>query len=128
SLFNEEGLQGREEGMEIARVMNAVVKRLDTTRPTTGGQNKGHLTDDGKANPENAAHVLDVVGINYQTDLYDKIRASYPDKPIVSTEDTSQVMTRGEYTTDWSKVVGSYDDVFAGWAATSNARNSWEAI
>lgn len=128
SLFNEEGLQGREEGMEIARVMNAVVKRLDTTRPTTGGQNKGHLTDDGKANPENAAHVLDVVGINYQTDLYDKIRAAYPDKPIVSTEDTSQVMTRGEYTTDWSKVVGSYDDVFAGWAATSNARNSWEAI
>ena len=128
SLFNEEGLEVNEEGMEMARVMNAVVKRLDCTRPTTGGQNKGQLGSDGKANPRNAAQVLEVVGINYQTDLYDKIRAAYPDKPIVSTEDTSQIMTRGEYTTNWSSIVGSYDDVFPGWAATSNARNSWEAI
>ncbi len=128
SLFNEEGLQVNEEGMEIARVMNAVVKQLDTTRPTTGAQNKGQLGPDGKVNPNNAAHGVDVVGINYQTDEYDKIRAAYPDKPIVSTEDTSQVMTRGEYASDWKKVVASYDDVYPGWAATSSARNSWEAI
>ena len=128
SLFNEEGLEVNEEGMEIARTMNAVVKQLDTTRPTTGAQNRGQLGWDGKANPNNAAQVLDVVGINYQTDEYAKIRAAYPDKPIVSTEDTSQVMTRGEYATDWSKVVGSFDDVFPGWSATSSARNSWEAI
>lgn len=128
SLFNEEGLEVNEEGMEIARVMNAVVKQLDTTRPTTGAQNKGQLGPDGKANPQNAAQSLDVVGINYQAGDYDRIRAAYPDKPIVSTEDTSQVMTRGEYSTDWSKVVASYDDVFPGWAATSSARNAWEAI
>ena len=128
SLFNEEGLEVNEEGMEIARVMNAVVKQLDTTRPTTGAQNKGQLGPDGKANPKNAAHSLDVVGINYQADDYDRIRAAYPDKPIVSSEDTSQVMTRGEYTSDWAKVVASYDDVFPGWAATSTARNAWEAI
>jgi beta-galactosidase len=128
SLFNEEGLEVNEEGMEITRVMNTVVKQLDTTRPTTGAQNKGQLGSDGKVNPKNAAQTMDVVGINYQTDEYDKIRATYPDKPIVSAEDTSQVMTRGEYTTDWKKVVGSYDDVYPGWSATSNARNSWEAI
>lgn len=128
SLFNEEGLEINEEGMEIARTMNAVVKQLDPTRPTTGAQNKGQLNADGTVNPTNAAHVLDVVGINYQTDLYDRIRAAYPDKPIVSTEDTSQIMTRGEYTTDWKQVVASYDDVYPGWAATSSARNSWEAI
>jgi beta-galactosidase len=128
SLFNEEGLEVNEEGMEITRVMNAVVKQLDTTRPTTGAQNKGQLGSDGKVNPQNAAHTMDVVGINYQTDEYDQIRAAYPDKPIVSAEDTSQIMTRGEYNTDWKKVVGSYDDVYPGWSATSNARNSWEAI
>jgi len=128
SLFNEEGLEVNEEGMEIARVMDAVVKQLDATRPTTGAQNQGQLGPDGKANPKNAAHSLDVVGINYQTDDYDRIRAAYPDKPIVSSEDTSQVMTRGEYTSDWAKVVASYDDVYPGWAATSSARNSWEAI
>ena len=37
-------------------------------------------------------------------------------------------MTRGEYATNWSTVVGSYDDVYPGWAATSSARNSWAAI
>jgi beta-galactosidase len=129
SLFNEEGLERFEEGMEIARHMNAAVKRLDVTRPTTGGQDKGQVDADGHANPKNAAHLLDVLGINYQVDLYDKIRAAYPDRPIVSTEDTSQVMTRGEYANDPSKcIVGSYDDVFWGWAITSSARKAWSAI
>lgn len=128
SLFNEEGLEVNEEGMEITRAMNALVKQLDTTRPTTGAQNKGQLGRDGKANPKNAAQTMDVVGINYQAYDYDKIRAAYPGKPMLSTEDTSQIMTRGEYATDWSKVVGSYDDVWPGWDKHSSARNSWEAI
>jgi beta-galactosidase len=129
SLFNEEALEVNEEGMEMTRTMNALVKRFDTTRPTTGGQNKGQLGRDGKANPKNAAWTMDVVGINYQVADYDKIRAAYPDKPMLSTEDTSQVMTRGEYATDRSKnVVASYDDVFRGWDKFSSARNSWEEI
>jgi beta-galactosidase len=129
SLFNEEALEINEEGMEMTRAMNAVVKRLDTTRPTTGAQNKGQLTQDGKANPKNAAWTMDVVGINYQASDYDKIRAAYPDKPMISTEDTSQVMTRGEYATDYSRnIVAAYDDVYPGWDKYSNARNSWEAI
>jgi len=129
SLFNEEALEINEEGMEMTRVMNALVKRLDTTRPTTGAQNKGQLGRDSKANPKNAALAMDVVGINYQVSDYDKIRAAYPDKPMLSTEDTSQVMTRGEYVTDRSRnIVAAYDDVFPGWDKYSNARNSWQAI
>ncbi len=129
SLFNEEALEVNEEGMEMTRTMNALVKRLDTTRPTTGGQNKGQLGGDGKANPKNAALTMDVVGINYQAYDYDKIRAAYPDKPMISTEDTSQVMTRGEYITDHSRnIVASYDDVFPGWDKFSSARNAWAAI
>lgn len=129
SLFNEEGLEVNEEGLEMTRVMNALVKLLDITRPTTGAQNKGQLTSDGKANPKNAAWMMDVVGINYQAGDYDKILAAYPDKPVVSTEDTSQVMTRGEYFTDYSKnIVAAYDDVYPGWDKCSSARNSWEAI
>jgi len=127
SLFNEEALEINEEGMEMTRTMNALVKRLDKTRPTTGAQNKGQLGWDGKANPKNAAWTMDVVGINYQNSDYDKIRAAYPDKPMISTEDTSQVMTRGEYATDYSKnIVGAYDDVYPGWDKFSSARNSWE--
>jgi beta-galactosidase len=129
SLFNEEALEVNEEGMEMTRIMNLLVKRLDTTRPTTGAQNKGQLKPDGTANPKNAAWTMDVVGINYQASDYDKIRAAYPDKPMLSTEDTSQVMTRGAYATDYSKnIVGAYDDVYPGWDKCSSARNSWEAI
>jgi beta-galactosidase len=129
SLFNEEGLEVNEEGMEMTRAMNIVVKRFDTTRPTTGAQNKGQLGRDGKANPKNAAQTMDVVGINYQASDYDKILAAYPDKPVVSTEDTSQIMTRGEYVTDHSRnTVAAYDDVYPGWDKCSSARNSWKAI
>jgi beta-galactosidase len=129
SLFNEEALEVNEEGMEMTRTMNAWVKRFDATRPTTGGQNKGQLGRDGKANPKNAAMALDVIGINYQAYDYDKIRVAYPDKPMVSTEDTSQVMTRGEYVTDPSRnIVASYDDVFRGWDRFSSARDAWAAI
>ena len=74
SLFNEEALEINEEGMEMTRTLNALVKRLDTTRPTTGGQNKGQLGRNGKANPKNARMTMDVVGINYQAYDYDKIR------------------------------------------------------
>ncbi|HLP77000.1 MAG TPA: beta-galactosidase GalA, partial [Candidatus Paceibacterota bacterium] len=127
SLFNEEGLEVNEEGMEMTRTMNALVKRLDTTRATTGAQNKGQLGRDGKANPKNAAWTMDVVGINYQASDYDKILAAYPDKPVVSTEDTSQVMTRGAFV-GGQNIVTAYDDVFPGWDKCSSARNSWEAI
>lgn len=127
SLFNAEGLEVNEEGMEMTRTMNALVKRFDTTRPTTGAQNRGQLTSEGKANPKNAAQTVDVVGINYQASDYDKILAAYPDKPIVSTEDTSQVMTRDAYV-GGQNMVTAYDDVFPGWDKCSSARNSWEAI
>ncbi len=127
SLFNEENaLQGTEQGRQMVRRMMALVKGLDSTRPLTAAQNGGQLSGD-RANPQNAAQELDVIGINYQVDLYDKIRAAYPNKPIISTEDTSQVMTRGAFATDWSKLVlASYDDKYPGWA--SDNRGAWEAI
>ena len=58
-----------------------------------------------------------------------KSAAAYPDKPMVSTEDTSQIMTRGEYVTDRTRcTVASYDDLFPGWDTFSIARNAWAAI
>ena len=94
SLFNEENaLQGTEQGRGMTRRMLAAVKSLDATRPVTAAMNNGQLSGD-KVNPNGAAQELDVIGINYQVDKYDKIRAAYPNKPIISSEDTSQVMTR----------------------------------
>jgi len=104
--------------------MDTLVKRLDSTRYTTGAQNVGQLSGN-RANPRNAAQVLDLVGINYQTDKYNAIRAAYPEKPILSSEDASQVSIRGAYVTDRSKqVIGDYDDRF--WS--QNSRDCWAAI
>lgn len=126
-LFNEEnGLQGTAQGQEMVRRMNALVKQLDPTRPTTVAQNGSQLNGD-EVNPNSAAFAVDIVGINYQQDKYDKIRAAYPDKPMISTEEGSQVMTRGAFITDWSKnVLNSYDEIIGGW--TVNNRIAWELI
>lgn len=37
--------------MEMTRYMNAKVKRLDKTRPTTAAQDLGLLGRDGRVNP-----------------------------------------------------------------------------
>lgn len=121
SVFNEEPLQGTAEGYEMVRRMSHAVKALDDTRPVTAAMNAGVFA------PVNVSQAVDVVGFNYQIDLYDKFHAAHPDKPITSSEDTSAVMTRGEYATDMSKhLLSSYDDVARPWGATHRA--AWKAI
>jgi beta-galactosidase len=127
SIFNEENaLQSSEQGKEVGRHMVAAIKSLDTTRPVTAAMNGGQLNGN-RLNPTSVANVLDVVGINYQVDKYDQIRAAYTNQPILSTEDASQVSTRGEFTTDRSRnTVSSYDDKYQGWQSTN--RSAWAAI
>jgi beta-galactosidase len=121
SVFNEEPMQGSEQGMEMVRRMNAAVKRLDTTRPVTAAQSGGQL------NPVNVSQAVDVVGFNYQIESYDKFHAANPSKPLTSSEDTSAVMTRGEYVTDKKRnILGSYDTERPGWGSTH--RVAWKAI
>ncbi|WP_156369603.1 beta-galactosidase GalA [Duganella sp. Leaf126] len=121
SMFNEEPMQSTEAGYEMARNMAAAVKALDDTRPVTAAMNGGFF---GKYS---VGHALDVVGANYQVDVYDKFHQTFPDVPFTSSEDTSGFMTRGVYTTDHSKnVFASYDDDFATWG--NSHRDAWEAI
>jgi beta-galactosidase len=121
SLFNEERLQGTRVGYEIARRMVSAIKALDTTRPITAAMHHGLF------NEKNAGQVLDVAGINYQVWEYDHFHKEFPDKPVFSSEDTSALMTRGEYTTDWDKhLIASYDDDAVGWGKTQ--RESWKLI
>ena len=121
SIFNEEQLQGSEIGYEIARRMVAAVKQLDPTRPVTAAMNAGLFAD------KNAAQALDVAGINYQVWEYDRFHKTFPNKPVMSSEDTSAFMSRGEYTTDSNRhLVASLDDDAAGWGQTQRA--SWKLI
>lgn len=121
SVFNEEPMQGTEQGMEMVRRLNAVVKRLDTTRPVTAAQSGGQLA------PVNVSQAVDVVGFNYQISAYDKFHQLNPNLPVTSSEDTSAVMTRGEYVTDKSRnILGSYDTEHPSWGALH--RTAWKAI
>ncbi|MGM9486594.1 beta-galactosidase GalA [Ideonella sp. YS5] len=121
SLFNEEALQGSRAGYEIARRMAAAVKALDPTRPVTGAMHHSLF------NEKNAAQVLDVAGINYQVWEYDHFHKEFPNKPVFSSEDTSALMSRGEYKTDWNQhLIASYDDDAVGWGKTQ--REAWKEI
>ena len=121
SVFNEEPIQGTEQGYEMVRRMSALVKTLDTTRPVTAAMNDGLFT------PLNVSHAVDVVGLNYQYQSYDAFHKAHPDVPMTSSEDASAFMLRGEYTTVKDKnLVASYDDDAAYWGTTHRA--GWKAI
>lgn len=121
SVFNEEPMQGTEQGYQMVRRMVAKVKSLDTTRPVTAAMNDGLFT------PINVSQAVDVVGFNYQYQNYDAFHKAHPTLPITSSEDCSAFMTRGEYKTIKDKhIIASYDDDAADWGTTQ--RVGWKAI
>lgn len=118
AVFNEEPMQGTENGYEIVHRMYDVVKRMDTTRPVTATMNEGLFTE---------YNVVDVVGFNYQIRDYDRFHKDNPDLLLTSSETGSAFMVRGEYKADKSKnIMYSYDTESAGWGATH--RKAWKAV
>ena len=121
SVFNEEPMQGTENGYEMVRRMSNVVKTLDTTRPVTAAQSGGLFT------PINVSQAVDVVGFNYQQGGYEKYHNEFPNKPITSSEDVSGQMSRGVYVSNKKKhELAAYDDIKPGWGETH--RVAWKII
>ncbi len=121
SVFNEEPMQGTHAGVQMVRRMVAAVRRLDPHRPTTAAMN-GAFYD-----PENVSQVVDVMGFNYYPNDYDRYHRLNPGKPILSSEDTSAMMTRGAFASDpAAHVLSSLDTEAADWGATH--RRSWAEI
>ena len=121
SVFNEEPMQGTPAGYEMVRRMSVAVKALDDSRPVTAAMNSGMFAS------VNVSQAVDVVGFNYQRDHYDRFHAANPTLPLMSSEDTSSFMTRGEWQTDRAKqVMASYDEEPADWGSTH--RDSWKSI
>ncbi|GAB2554979.1 beta-galactosidase GalA [Spirosoma aerophilum] len=121
SVFNEEPMQGTEQGYEMVRRMSAKVKELDSTRPVTAAMNGGLFT------PVNVSQAVDVVGFNYQMNAYDRFHKENPHMKLTSSEDASAYQVRGEYVTDKGKnILNAYDTERALWGATH--RNAWKAI
>ncbi|MCU0794121.1 MAG: beta-galactosidase, partial [Opitutaceae bacterium] len=121
SVFNEEPMQGTPQGREMVRRMVAEVRRWDRARPVTAAMNGG------MTNPEGVFEAVDVMGFNYNDNLYDEFHARFPGLPCTSAEDTSAFQTRGEFETDPARnVIASYDDERADWGKTH--REAWRLV
>lgn len=119
SLGNEEfTVQGIPSGGRTAATMQALVKRLDPTRPVTcnaavGNEFTGINT------------VIEVRGWSYHIgkDNMDAYHAAHPSQPNVGSEQGSTVGTRGIYTADAARgYVTAYDDNAQEW---SNTAEQW---
>ena len=76
----------------ISKELTAIVRNLDRTRVVTSACN--FVTTDNKLLTEGN---LDLVGINYAHENWAKVPQWFPNRPIILTETTSALQTRGSY-------------------------------
>lgn len=93
SIGNEESLFKSDEGRRIFKRMKAFAERLDPTRPITAAVDK----EPGKAVVQSE---VDIVGVNYNLDAFDKLHKTYPQKSIFSSECCATGSTRDWYYDD----------------------------
>ncbi len=119
SMANEEPLQGTDVGARIVTTLNQFARALDPTRPTTTAMN------DGWGGAFSLAH--DVQGCNYRIEGYDKYHAEHPEHPLVGSETSSAVSTRGIYANDPVQgYLSAYDVNSPDWGC--QAEEAWRAI
>ncbi|MBQ6680071.1 MAG: DUF4982 domain-containing protein [Lachnospiraceae bacterium] len=106
SVGNEEPFFITEQGARISRSMYAAVKKLDPTRPI--------LTANDKT-PDVATvyEYSDIVGINYNLNIFEKVHGQFPDKPVLSTENCATGTSRGWYSDQVESLgrIPAYDHV-----------------
>jgi len=116
SLANEEfTVETTAAGARVAATMQALVKRLDPTRPVTYNAPIGNVW-------EGINSVIEVRGWSYRmgVDRMDAYHAAHPQQPNVGSEQGSTVSTRGIYANDPVRgYVSAYDDNHPEWANTA---------
>lgn len=115
-----------------------IVRKLDTTRPVTAGNNE--------VNPANHlfwSGALDVYGFNYHEKDFAPFPQVYPGKKLIISESTSALMTRGYYEMpsdrmniwpeSWDKpfdrsehLCSSYDNCHVPWGSTHEV--TWHEV
>lgn len=118
SLGNEEfSVQNLPWSARLMAKMSRIAKSLDDTRPVTYGGNNG-------ANFDGANSAAEVRGINYirnakTGDWLDRYHTDHPDQPIIGTEESSYVLSRGGAVNDLGRgLLDSTGQVTMPWAST----------
>ena len=129
SVGNECGEQGDSSRWWIPRLLTDLCHREDPTRQTTAGN------DNPWAAGQPYAATLDVYGFNYKPHLYQPFVDQHPGQPVLGSETSSCVSTRGYYRfpveqdkgKGWAMEppfqVSSYDLYAPGWASCPD--NEW---
>jgi beta-galactosidase len=91
STGNEVPEQKLPEGPAMSARHSAIARDEDPTRPVTGGHNNSPAGINGYQK------TFDVFGYNYRPGMYPKYRAVNPTLPLVASETSSAVSSRGEY-------------------------------
>ena len=122
SLANEEfSTQGTPSGRRSAATMQALIKRLDPSRPVTYNSTAGN-------DRAGVDEVIEVRGWSYRVgvDRMDAYHAAHPQQPNVGSEQGSTITTRGIYTTDPARgYMSAYDDNQTDW---SNTAKGWASF
>jgi len=91
STGNEMPDQRNAAGVELSKLLTAIVHDEDPTRPVIAGCNHDIAGFNGFQN------TVDVFGYNYKPQLYEKFHATNPTIPLLGSETASTVSSRGEY-------------------------------
>jgi beta-galactosidase len=109
SMCNEEWLQGSDEGAQIFTAMRDLVRKYDATRPVSCAMNGGWGSG--------ISLVEDLVGFNYNPNVYDGYHRDHPSTPLFASETASRWTTRGVYKDDRdASTLSSYNFADDTWA------------
>jgi beta-galactosidase len=122
SVGNEEwGIEGKEIGARLTKLMQERVHELDTTRPATAAT----ANNDGRG----ISTTTEVAGFNYRSqhdvDVYHR---DYPRTPIAMTEEGSTFATRGVYFDDRGNVHIAAHDKPQRPTGSSSIEQGWRAV
>ena len=121
SIGNEIPDLDTERGKNNAKMLSNICREMDPTRPVNAGVHLSTVFDN------ELKDYFDVFGMNYWQDRYDKIHKKFPNLPLLATETSATLSSRGEYHfpvreiySDYnhpSKQISSYDLVNTGFGA-----------
>ncbi len=120
SVGNEEwAIENSEIGTRLTREMQAIVRRLDPTRPTTQAASSSGYAEGTSVGSQ-------VIGLNYKGQhKVDELHQRFPDRSLVITEEGATHATRGVYVTDPDSVHIAAYDRNTGPPYTSSIEEGW---
>ena len=125
--IKEQWFPGSTNGGEIARELVGIIKKYDTTRPTTSAFN---FSRDAEKKGMTAA--VDVVGFNYTIDAYDEFKKKHPDWAYIASETASQFDSRGVYHFTLDTLVKTFSDfqtsAFDDAGGGTTHQEAWRAV